>query len=131
MKVYGPYTRADGRKHIIYYDFNNIRRTQSYPRYLMEQKLNRKLNSSEHIDHINGDHTDDRIENLQILSQKENNQKSMIETNREAKYHDFICPICSKKSRILLRNYKRNQITKGHSGPYCSKSCTGKATHIK
>ena len=131
MKVYGPYTRKDGRQHIIYYDFNNIRRTQSYPRYLMEQKLGRVLDSTEHIDHINGDHTDNRIENLQILSQKENNQKATIEHGKEAKIYSFTCPICNIKTSIPFRNYTRNQLVQGKKGPYCSKSCAGKSSHIK
>jgi len=74
-KVYGPYTREDGRKHVIHYD-GKTRRTQSYPRYLMEQHLGRELLPNETVDHINEDFTDDRIENLQLLSLVDNVNKS-------------------------------------------------------
>lgn len=40
----------------------------SQHRYFMEQHLGRKLREDEHIHHINGCKTDNRIENLQILT---------------------------------------------------------------
>jgi len=46
MKVYGPYTRKDGRQHVILYE-NGTRKTVSYPKYLLETKLGRPLDSNE------------------------------------------------------------------------------------
>ena len=40
-------------------------------RYVMENLLGRKLQSHEHIHHINGNPTDNRIENLQVLTNSE------------------------------------------------------------
>lgn len=40
-------------------------------RYIMEKYLNRKLERNEHIHHINGDPMDNRIENLQLLTNSE------------------------------------------------------------
>ena len=40
-------------------------------RYLMEQHLGRKLDRNEQIHHINGDCLDNRIENLQVLTNSE------------------------------------------------------------
>jgi HNH endonuclease len=121
MIVYGPYRRKDGRQVVIHYD-GKTRRTQSYPRYLMEQFLGRKLESWEQVDHINNDPTDDRLENFQLLTQAENIRKGA----KPAEIYQFICPICfkwSEKSAAVVRaNRKR-----GSSGPYCSRSCAGKA----
>jgi len=123
MKVYGPYTRKDGRMHVIHYD-GITRRTQSYPRYLMEQHLGRKLEDWEHVDHINNDPTDNRIENFQLLTPAENNRKSAVTL-----MHQFTCPVCGKDASIPLRRYWGNQIAQGKAGPYCSRSCAGKSHH--
>jgi hypothetical protein len=40
-------------------------------RYMMEVHLGRRLASDEHVHHINGDSTDDRLENLRIVSPAE------------------------------------------------------------
>jgi hypothetical protein len=130
MTVYGPYTRDDGRKHVIHY-VDGVRRTQSYPRFLMEKHLGRKLDPDDHVDHINNDYTDDRIENLQLLTQTENNKKSVKATGRSAKWYTFLCPECDEEAMIPYKDYKRNQLIKKKAGPYCSKSCAGKASHKK
>lgn len=124
LTLYGPYTRPDGRKHVIHYD-GKTRRTQSYPRYLMEQHLGRKLEPWEEVDHINDDCTDDRIENYQILTKPENIEKS----HTPADFYNFICPVCEKEAAIPMSRYKHNQVVQGKAGPYCSKSCAGKIHH--
>ncbi len=126
MKVYGPYTRPDGRKHVIHYDeVTGKRRTQSYPRYLMEQHLGRELTPEEQVDHINNDFTDDRIENLQLLTQKQNLDKS----RKPAQMIECICPFCKVSFSIPYRTYKQNQIKQGKAGPYCSRQCAGYVHH--
>lgn len=76
-KLFGPYTRKDNRKVVILQHLIlRTLKTVSYPKHLMECHLNRFLNNDETIDHINADFTDNRIENLQILSRAENAAKS-------------------------------------------------------
>lgn len=128
MVMYGPYSRPDGRLHVIHYDSNTgKRRTQSYPRYLMEQKLGRELTSDEHVDHIDGDRTNNDIENFQILSYVENNRKSIIERGISKKWGSFICPTCENEFMLSVSRYTGNQVVQKKKGPYCSRRCAGMA----
>lgn len=110
--------------HVIHYDEKTGKRTtQSYPRYLMEKHLGRKLLESEHVDHINDNFTDNHIENLQLLSQDENSRKSA----KDKELISFICPICKKESTKSASKVRHNRL-QGKAGPFCSKSCAGKWT---
>jgi hypothetical protein len=120
MKVYGPYTRDDGRKHVIIYD-NGIRTTVSYPKFLMEQHLGRKLESWETVDHIDEDFTNDVIENLQILSRTEN----ILKSKAPEEIIEFTCSYCGEKATKKARNVRHNK-KKGSAGPFCGRSCAGK-----
>lgn len=46
-------------------------------RYRMSVHLGRHLNATEQVDHIDEDFTNDSLENLQILSERENREKSL------------------------------------------------------
>lgn len=59
----------------IYKNSELKRTTISYARYLMSVKLKRFLTVEETVDHIDNDRTNDSIENLQILSDKEDKKK--------------------------------------------------------
>jgi hypothetical protein len=131
LKVYGPYKRADGRQHVIHYDNETkSRTTQSYPRYLMELHLGRKLEEYEHVDHINEDPTDDRVENYQLTSQQENNRKNSKHRRDTGQFYprwyEFVCPCCGKNAKKLYHYYLNNNVRQGKAGPYCSRSCAGK-----
>lgn len=124
MKIYGPYTRKDGRQHIIKYE-NGKKTTQSYPRYLMEKHLGRILLDNEEVDHIDNDFTNNDISNLQILNKKDNIIKEMSRPHRKQKLYEGICEICNnsftKELRYVISNKKQ-----GKDGPFCSRSCAGK-----
>ena len=46
-------------------------------RFVMELFLNRKLNRKEHVHHINGNKTDNKIENLELISASNHGKEHM------------------------------------------------------
>lgn len=100
---------------------SNKRMTTSFSRYLMSVHLKRYLNKHEHVDHIDNDKTNDVIENLQILTQKENNIKESKKRGKTVV--ELICPICEniffrRKGLTNLVASKKSQII------CCSKICS-------
>lgn len=103
--IYGPYTRnQDLRSHVILYN-GKSRTTISYPKFLLEVKLERKLVDNEQADHIDGEPWRDRLDNLQVLSQQENTRKSLEKVK-------IINCRCGKEFKQKFKSQK-----------YCSRSC--------
>lgn len=132
MTIYGPYRHSTGnlkgRAYICIRHPDGKRTTKLYSRYLLEQELGRELSYDETVDHINGDFTDDSLENLQVLSRSENAAKGS--PNRKSiEWVTFQCPVCGtwteKNARIVRGNRK-----KGKAGPFCGRSCAGKYSTI-
>jgi hypothetical protein len=124
VKIYGPYLRKDGRKHLIIICDDGKRKTISYPKYLLEQKLGRKLLSHETCDHIDGDYTNDSLDNLQVLSRSDNSAKAMAVRPAEVGY--FVCPECCASFYKSMSEVRGNQSTQRKAGPFCSKACAGR-----
>jgi len=93
-KVHGPYLRKDGRKHVIICYYDGTKRTVSYPKYLMELKLGRRLDKDlETVDHIDGDLTNNDINNLEILTRRKHAKKDAW----YAKEIKCNCPYCGNR----------------------------------
>ena len=125
-KVYGSYVAKDKRLRIVLVNNNNKKDkiTVSYPKYLMEVHLNKYLEKDDTVDHIDGDFTNNKLSNLQVLPRKEH---ALLDVKRLSA-QNFICPVC-KKSFILKSGRLHNAIynrKRGRVGPFCSRSCVGK-----
>lgn len=127
MKVSRPYTRKDNRQHVIIYYDDRSRKTISYPRYLYEQSTNYILSDNEVIHHIDGDCTNNTLENLEVKN-KFKHTSDHTKSRYTNQWYYFFCPTCGKWSRQPRRNVKIKQKQKGYTGPYCSRSCAGKVT---
>lgn len=120
MKIYGPYTRKDGRQHIILYE-DGYRQTMSYPRYLMETCLGRKLEPWEDVHHKDNDFTNNDINNLEV---KEFRQHIREHTSIGRMFATYDCPMCGKEFEREENKVKHNR-KQGKAGPFCSRRCSG------
>ncbi len=122
-KVYGPYTRKDGRQHVCLTTIENgvrVKKTVSYPKYLTEIRTGRYLIGGETIDHLNGDVLDNSDRNLQIVSREHNSSKAA----RRVETCDVLCVWCKSVTFKPTRSqYEKRSSTK--AGPFCSRKCTG------
>lgn len=117
--IYGPYLRKDGRKHIIIIYPDGRRRTKSYPKHLLEQKIGRELVDNETCDHDDGDFRNDDPTNLIVMSRSDNAIKAsvcVVEFDN--------CKYCGRLFKLSAgqRNSKKD-------GPFCTKHCVGKVHH--
>lgn len=132
MKVYGPYTRkSDGRKQVYIVYPDGRKRTVSYPKYIMEQKLGRELDPNlETINHIDGDFNNNSDDNLEILARKDHARKDAIRLSK-VKICEFVCGVCKKTFERRLDSKLRWSLKRSRgNGPFCSKRCAGRASHM-
>lgn len=121
-KVYGPYLRYDGRKHVVLVDkFTKKKTTMSYPKYLYQITHNVILKDDQTIDHVDRDFTNDSLDNLVVRSLVEHGKLDA----RRVKLIKIECVWCGaiahKKARYLTHSSRL-----GKAGPFCGKVCSGK-----
>lgn len=95
--------------------------SMSYAKYLYTSCYKCDIPIGEEIDHINGDKTDDRIENLQKISKEYNLRKDRKgQEMMMCKY-----PVCGVEFLFPSRNLST------HPNPCCSRRCGGIKSHWK
>lgn len=95
--------------------------SMSYARYLYTSYYKCDIDKCEHVDHINNDKMDDRIENLQLISGTYNRQKD----HKRKEMVILKCPVCNKEFLFEKRNLS------SHPNPCCSRKCGGIKSHWK
>lgn len=118
-------TNKENRKTLILVNNKNDRSSTQYARYLLAVKLGRFLTDRETVDHIDGDKTNNDLDNLQILSRAEN----IIKT---CKKPDIIltCPVCNIVFHRTSTQIRGKKARAADNMIACSRSCGGKLSHL-
>lgn len=93
--------------------------SMSYAKYLYTSYHKCDVPKEDHVDHINCNKMDDRIENLQVISGKYNRQKD----HKRKEMVLLKCPVCQKEFIYPKRNLST------HTNPCCSRKCGGIKSH--
>lgn len=128
--ILGPYTRKDGRKHIILNNTSlpkeskNRIKTISFPKALVESNTGVRLQPNETIDHNDRDINNNSKENLIIRDKSIHCSLDSLRVKCEL----VNCVECGVLFEPSVKQ-RSIQVGKGAPepyGPFCSKSCTGK-----
>lgn len=125
-KIYGPYTRKDGRQHLVIVN-DDKKNTISYPKWLMEKELGRSLLPNETVDHIDENPLNNEISNLQVVTRSENSR--LWHERHPAEYLTLTCKVCGKEFKKRKKAEIYDRAVRKADGPFCSKSCVGKVHH--
>lgn len=102
-------------------DGNRKMTSMSYAKYLYTSHYKCDIEEGYHVDHINGDKMDDRIENLQVITGTYNRQK-----DHHIKEMTLVkCPVCGTEFLFETRNLPFRP------DPCCSRRCGGIKSHWK
>lgn len=124
MKQYLYNNQKDGRSRIVIVDECGRHTSKSYPRFLVEQSIGRKLLINEDIHHKDGDVTNNDLTNLEIINHGEHQRL------HSTKFFDTeeTCCVCGKKFIYTGKRWQRyySDLRRGRNRNItCSKRCAG------
>lgn len=109
-------TNKEQRRIVTLRKPNGEATTTSYAKYLYTSFHKCDVDSNDNVDHINGDKTDDRIENLQVISKDYN-----IKKDHKVKEMVLLrCPVCGEEFVFPKKDLST------HKNPCCSMKCGNK-----
>lgn len=121
-KVYGPYVRkADNRKQVSLVNGKDYI-TLQYAKFLIQEHIGRLLLDDEQVHHEDEDKTNDAIDNLSVVKNKEHTD---LHTKLKHLTYDFECQMCSRHIVLTHRQYLMVQyrIRNKQNSPFCSQRC--------
>jgi len=94
--------------------------SMSYPKWLMEQHLGRKMLPNETVDHIDRDFRNDEISNLRVIDKSRHSSDDAP----RVKPNIISCVWCEAEVD-KISSKRRSNAKQGKAGPFCSKRCSG------
>lgn len=118
------HANTDGRKLIALIKPDGKGTVTSYARYLYGVKLGHLVPDDLEVDHINDDKTDDRIENLQLLTPEQNRLKQQYHyIEHEQVCYGFECTYCETRFLLTERQVKM-RLAQNVENAFCSRACS-------
>ena len=105
-------TSRENRKTLVLFNTQKERTSTQFARYILAVSLRRYLSIDETVDHIDGNKTNDSLDNLQILSRRDNIKKSAKGIQVKAHgtlsmYRYCKCELCCKAKSDYMKNYSK------------------------
>jgi hypothetical protein len=124
-KIHGPYTRKDGRQHVVIVYPDKKKKTVSYAKYLLETNNGEYLSENDTVHHKDKNPLNNSMDNLEIISRGDHVRQHTI------KYKEDIvrkCTCCGKDVVCTARQQKRRHSNRfrDKGGIFCNKTCSGK-----
>lgn len=125
-RIYGPYvqdaSKGRPRRFVILHWPDGSKRSVSFARFMWEEHVG-DVPEGHDVHHVNGDRLDDRIENLHVV---ESSAHRALHA-RGVEMVEIVCVRCGG-SAVRKASDVRGNRKKGRGGPYCGRSCAGKAS---
>ena len=115
--ITSSYIKENCRKYVYVRLASGQRLHMAFSRYLMSCKLNRVLETREHVHHIDGDCMNDSIDNLEIVDSHDHNA-----IHKTAKPETHVCFWCKEEFELVgkrLYLFKWNKKYRDQQHVFC------------
>jgi len=113
----------ENRKNVVLYNSEADRTTISYARYLMCVHLGYILSDEYEVDHKDDDKTNDRIDNLQVLTKAQNLIKQATKDFENQVVYGYSCANNCGTYFTLTERQIKMRLNQGVEMAFCSHSC--------
>lgn len=116
--VLGPYTYSNNRARSYVFVCDPVNKTKLgllVSRYIAMISLGKRLDPEIHVDHVDGDPSNDSVDNLQLLSLSLNASKGS--SSQFITRTCFICPVCGTQAETRKRPSDIRSLA------FCSREC--------
>ena len=124
IRILGPYLRPDNRLIVLTVKPDGRRSSVSYPKYLIETSLGRRLEFHEIVHHIDGNTFNNNLSNLTVMTRTEHVKMHNTKyTGVKTVYYIW----CGQKMELtaIQQRTRQQNINRNMAGPFCSSQCIG------